>query len=138
MLVVLVALGSPGMLAQAQELQTSTPSNPTATKHLDSVATPDKDLSSGTTSLGKNWQVTSPLVRPFKAQRLRQFPGRLLHLINPFAKKEAESETATRSGPSERGWTTTVGWSPGQSAFADPVTHEPSLSIFSLKRTGPK
>lgn len=89
------------------------------------------------TIVKKNLQASGPLVRPFKAKKLREMPRRVLHLFNPFARTEAAAETVSVRELSPRAWTTTVGWHPGGSAFSDAVTHEPSLSLISLSRPQP-
>ena len=83
----------------------------------------------------KRFRFSGPLVRPFKAKRVREVPRRLLHAINPFASSDTDEEFKGAPRVSTRAWTTTVGWSPGASAFADPVTHESSLGLLSIGRS---
>jgi hypothetical protein len=83
----------------------------------------------------KKFRFSGPLVRPFKAKRVREAPRRLLNAINPFASRDADEEFKGAPRVSTRAWTTTVGWSPGASAFADPVTHESSMGVLSIGRS---
>ena len=80
------------------------------------------------------FRISGPLVRPFKAKKLREVPKRLFHVINPFARDE-ESDLKGTQRVSTQAWATTVGWHPGSSAFADPVSHESSMSLISVSRT---
>src|SRR5262249_105098 len=79
-------------------------------------------------------QISGPLVRPLKAKKVREVPKRLFHLINPFARNE-ESDLKGMPRASTQAWATTVGWHPGRSAFADPISHESSMSLISISRT---
>lgn len=84
---------------------------------------------------GKKLQVSGPLVRPFKGKKIWNAPRGLLHLINPFARAEPRQKIERVGGLSSRPWTSTVGWSPGASAFPDAKTHEPTLNLISVSRT---
>jgi hypothetical protein len=79
-------------------------------------------------------RLSGPLVRPMKAKRLREVPRRLFHAINPFAPQEDTDEFKGMARVSSQAWTTTVGWHPGASAFADPVTHESKMGLISVSR----
>jgi len=81
----------------------------------------------------RHFRISGPLVRPFKAKKIREVPKRLLHVINPFARDE-ESDLKGLPRLSSQAWTTTVGWHPGSSAFADPVSHESSMSLISISK----
>jgi hypothetical protein len=85
----------------------------------------------------KNLRFSGPAVAPFKAKRLREVPRRVLHAINPFAKQEEPPEFEGLPRVTSQAWTTTVGWHPGASAFADPVTHESRLGLISISRPTP-
>jgi len=79
----------------------------------------------------KTLEVSGPLVRPVKAKNAGDLAKRVLQLFNPFAPAEPQ-ERITRVGQtSSVAWTTTVGWSPGTSAFPDETTHTPSVSLVS-------
>lgn len=54
-----------------------------------------------------------------------------IQLANPF-EKTAKKETPIIHvhGLSNHAWSTTVGWRPGQSAFADERTHEATLTLL--------
>jgi hypothetical protein len=80
---------------------------------------------------GKHLVLQGPLVQPFKAKSFWDAPRRLLHSINPFAKKEHVEEIENPRDLNPHAWTTMVGWSPGQSAFADPITHESVMGLVS-------
>jgi hypothetical protein len=80
---------------------------------------------------GGMW-VDGPLVQLFHTARPGEVPKRLLHLINPFAPMETSSVVLNVPDEHQRAWTELVGWSPGVSAFPDPRTHQPSLSLFSM------
>jgi hypothetical protein len=82
----------------------------------------------------KNVEVSGPLVRPFTVRRITEVPKRLLQLINPFAASEHKDGLETTRGLSARAWSSTVGWHPGGSAFSDPMTHEPSMSLITFSK----
>jgi hypothetical protein len=84
---------------------------------------------------GKHVQASGMLVAPAKAKKLSQVPGRLWRWINPFAKDEtaAVTETVYTHDYSSRAWATVVGWHPGESAFADPGTHESGMAFLTLR-----
>jgi hypothetical protein len=69
-------------------------------------------------------------------KRIVQAPRRFLHIINPFAPTEPKEGLENLRGLSPRAWTTTVGWHSGGPSFGDPVTHESSLGLFDLRRSG--
>jgi len=76
--------------------------------------------------------VSGPLVTLFHGAKPREVPNRLLHLINPFAPMEASEIAPNVANEHPRAWTARVGWNPCGSAFPDPRTHEPSLSLLSV------
>ena len=80
----------------------------------------------------KNLQITGPLVQPFKAKKFHEFPKRLLHLVNPFARSQPKQQTLDFRDYNPRAWASSISWRPGASAFADPVTHESSMGLFSV------
>lgn len=82
---------------------------------------------------GTTLELTGPLVTPMKSRSLWALPGNLLKLINPLAPTAPKVEYRSRGPLSPHGWATLVGWSPGRSAFPDPLTHEPSLTLISVK-----
>jgi hypothetical protein len=84
---------------------------------------------------GKKLELSGPLVRPFKARKIREVPRRLLHLINPIAPLERKEEFESTRGLSVRAWTSVVGWNAGGSAFPDALTHESSMGLISLTKT---
>jgi hypothetical protein len=100
----------------------------------------------------KKSKLSAALARPFKAlqpKRLLGLPGRLLKPLNPFAPIEPNELQTLNPSPSysrtwtslnggftrpsastsrqydPRAWTTIAGWSPGASAFPDPITSWP-------------
>ena len=83
----------------------------------------------------KKITVSGPLVQPFKSKRLRDVPKRLWHLVSPLAAAEPKPAYERTPGLSTRAWSTTVGWTPGRSAFQDEVTHEPTMSFISFSRS---
>jgi hypothetical protein len=99
---------------------------------------PSADL--GNQSLGseaittKNFQITGPLVQPFKSRRMRDFPKRVLHLVNPFARRPATEQVMDVRDYNPRAWASSISWRPGASAFSDPVTHESSMSLLAVGR----
>jgi hypothetical protein len=96
------------------------------------IVIPDPSSAPSDKISGKHLVVQGPLVQPFKAKSFWDAPRRLLHSINPFAKKEHVEEIENPRDMNPHAWTTMVGWSPGRSAFADPVTHESSMGLVSL------
>jgi hypothetical protein len=84
-------------------------------------------------------QVGGPLVDSFKPKQPTSTPRRLLNLVNPLAPVEPQPVPETRlGGVSTRAWSSVVGWSPGGSAFPDPVTHEPHMTLVSVSVKNPK
>jgi hypothetical protein len=82
----------------------------------------------------KKVEIGGPLVRPFKVRKIREFPRRLLQLINLFAPLERKEELESTRGLSARAWSSVVGWNPGGSAFSDPMTHEASMGLISFSK----
>ncbi len=129
-------------LGQAQPAAPAGPATNSAAVSLDLPAASGAVLDLGQPvaddrAVGKHLQASGPLARPFKAKKLREVPRRVWHLFNPFAHTEPTPDTMNVRGLSPRAWTVTVGWHPGVSAFSDPLTHEPSLSLISLSRPQP-
>jgi hypothetical protein len=82
--------------------------------------------------LGKHLKVEGPAVKVFKGGKLRSMPKRLVQLINPFAPSEPKEEFKRSRDLNPTPWASSLGWSPGRSAFSDPVTHEPSMKLISV------
>jgi len=80
----------------------------------------------------KNLRISGPLVRPFKANKIRDFPRRLASLFNPFARGSSEGQTEGVVAVSARAWTTIAGWNPGKSAWPDDTHHEAQLRLISV------
>lgn len=55
--------------------------------------------------------------------------------IRPLKIEKSGDRTVRRIEPGSRAWTTLAGWSPGTSAFADPMTHESKLILFTMRAT---
>jgi hypothetical protein len=127
-----VLLASVGAWAQSQD---STNDAPTLRYEYDRPELRLTDASavprSDSVVVGKNLRLEGPLVVPFKGTA-RGFPGRLLGLINPFA-KSSHPATPTEFRPVDsRAWTSIVGWNPGRSAWADDTHHEPKLGLLTI------
>ncbi len=101
---------------------------PLSHKFPDVLSTPSSEEAIRT----KKLQISGPLVSPFKAHRVLEVPRRLLHLINPFARRASESRLERAETVEARAWTTMVGWRPGQSAFADDRHHEAKLRLVTI------
>jgi hypothetical protein len=90
---------------------------------------------SGTDSTaGKKLRVRGPLVSLFKGGPIREAPKRFFHLINPFRRPaEATSPEIERYRDlSPCAWSTSVGWRPAKSVFADPITHEGGIGLINV------
>jgi hypothetical protein len=109
--------------------------NPTALRASADDLASDGRFNQTNAIVRKHVTVSGPLVQPFKAKRLREVPKRLWHLVNPFAPAEPKPAYERTPALSTRAWSTTVGWSPGRSAFPDAVTHESTLSLVSFSGT---
>jgi hypothetical protein len=83
---------------------------------------------------GKDFQLSGPLVRPFKSKRFREVPRRLLHLINPFAATAPGEQLERARDLNPRAWASTVGWSTGCSSAPVEVTREPTMGLISASR----
>ena len=127
----LLAVAAERSLAQQQGLETFTSDAKIAAARL--ALREDMRLSQPDVIVGKDFQFSGPLVRPFKSKRLREVPGRLWHAINPFAPVEPREEIERTRNLSPRAWTSTVGWSPGRSSAPVEVTHEPTMSLVSVR-----
>lgn len=80
--------------------------------------------------------LSGPVATTLKSKSTADFSRRLLRLFNPFSSQEPNLPTtvSTASGPiGARAWSTTVGWSPGRSAFPDEHFHDiPQLRLISV------
>ena len=80
--------------------------------------------------------LSGPVATTLKSRSTADFSRRLLNLFNPFSSQPQNlpSRISTATGPvSSRAWSTTVGWSPGRSAFPDEHFHEPpQLGLISV------
>lgn len=101
---------------------------------LSSLLTADARSTREDLILGRELEFSGPLVRPLKAKSVWSAPWRLLKSLNPFAPTEPPVNVNTPTGDSPLAWATVVGWHPGASAFADPMTHEPKLVLLSITR----
>ena len=79
----------------------------------------------------KEGRMHGPLAAPFKG-KIRQLPRRFLGFINPFGKSTYGRLPPDMKPVSPRAWSTVVGWTPGQSAFADDTHHEAKLGLLSI------
>ena len=134
--IVILLLASGRLLAQlpssvSAKPQISAGSLDTDT-HLAPLVIPDAPLAQSDTLSTKHLVIQGPLVRPFKAKSVLDAPRRLLHSINPFARRDHVEQIENPRDLSPHAWTTFVGWHPGASAFADPVTHESGMSLISV------
>ena len=127
----LLALAAERSLAQQQALETFIPEAKIAAARLSLQE--DMRLSQPDVIVGKDFQFSGPLVRPFKSKRFREVPRRLLHVINPFAPVEPKEEIERTRNLSPRAWTSTVGWSTGRSSAPVEVTHEPTMGLVSVR-----
>jgi len=125
-------------LAQQQALETSsggTNSGPlTRNLQISSLTATAIAKATNEISVGGKLTLGGPLVRTFKVKRVLEAPRRVLHLINPFAPAEHIEQFERISNLSPRAWASTVGLHPGASAFADATTHEPSMTLLSVRR----
>jgi hypothetical protein len=131
-IMLLLWLAAERSFAQQQDLETFTPDAKIAAAPLSLQE--DMGLTQPDVIVGKDFQLSGPLVRPFKSKKLREVPRRLLHLINPFALVEPRKEIEPIREVSPRAWTSTVGWSTGRSSAPVEVTHEPTMSLISVSR----
>ncbi len=90
------------------------------------------DTSGQQTIRTKDFEITGPLVRPFKHKRLGSALKGFLQLFNPVAPGGEPDHTTRYEGLSSQPWSEIVGWRPGTSAFPDPATYSPSISLVSV------
>ncbi len=139
-LLLIVLLGLAGGRVPAQQHALGVSSSATVTgaaifdERLSSLLVEKTSVAEQEVVISKKLRAIGPLVRPFKASRFWEFPGRLLHSINPFARTEPREEMHRNRALSPSAWATVVGWYPGQSSFPDPLSHESSMGLISLGR----
>jgi hypothetical protein len=78
---------------------------------------------------------SGPLAAPFKAKKTSEVPKKVWGLINPFApvpKSEPVQPTVRAGNP--RPWVEMASYGT-QSAFADPVNHEPKITLVNVSPT---
>src|SRR5215469_7226827 len=125
-IVAILATALPGY-AQSAGMQASeagsTIATPKAARLMDSVTRTDPQQTHSFLLFKKPFKVTGPLVYPFKGRNLLEAPKRFVHLLNPFAKSDHPPGEEAPQRVSTASWTSVAGWSPGRSAFSDPVTH---------------
>lgn len=131
-IIVLLSLAAQRSPAQRQDLETFTPDAKIAAARLSLQE--DMRLSQPDVIVGKDFQLSGPLVRPLKSKRLREVPRGLLRLINPFAPMQPAEEVERTRDLNPRAWTATVGWSTGRSSAPVEVTHEPTMGLISVSR----
>jgi hypothetical protein len=136
---VLIALGVLGLTSSHGSAQPAQATNSTPVVQVETespVLRSSIDFSptlssSETLRVGKNVQLSGPLIVPLKAKRTRDVPRKILQMLNPFSKPSEEAQAAQEAPVRSRAWSTTGGWSPGPSAFADETRHEPQLKLIS-------
>ena len=101
-------------------------------ERLSAILNQDTNAIASTANIGKHLKVEGPAVKVLKSGKLRSMPKRLVQLINPFAPSEPKEEFKRSRDLNPTPWASSLGWSPGRSAFSDPVTHEPSMKIISV------
>lgn len=135
-LLLIVVLTTCHAIAQQPAAKVATPATNSAPARYDtslsSLLTTDLDSSRDDVITGKSFQVSGPLVRPLKANKIWNVPLRLLQLGNPFAPPEPKADLERVGNLSPRAWSTVVGWHPGASSWPDPITHEPKMSLISV------
>ena len=99
---------------------------------LSAILNQDTNAIAASANLGKHLKVEGPAVKVLKGGKLRSMPKRLVQLINPFAPSEPKEEFKRSRDLNPTPWASSLGWSPGRSAFSDPVTHEPSMKLISV------
>jgi hypothetical protein len=129
-IIVLLSLAADRSFGQRQDLETLAPNAKLAAAQLSLQE--DVRINQADVIMGKDFQFSGPLVRPFKSHKLREVPRRLLQLINPFASVEHKEEIEGMRDLSPRAWTLTVGWSTGRSSSPVEVTHEPTMGLVSV------
>lgn len=127
-------LAASALAAEETGLQTGTGETPsraaTDAVYLQLTA----PASEGEVSVSKRLQARGPLVRALKTKRLRDFPRTLTRLFSPGAAPSKPEERRSSGDYSPWAWTAVVGWQPGQTAFADPATHEPRITLVSVSK----
>jgi hypothetical protein len=98
------------------------------------AAVKELETKSPSVNIGKDVKVEGPAVSVFKGAKLRQIPGRVLHLVNPFSSSGGERTVRVNRELNPTPWATAVGFSPGSSAFPDPTTHESKMGLISFSR----
>ena len=116
--------------ANAADSSTSVLSEARFSSLLNSAATINKS----DVSVQKRSRFGGPLLSAFRAFDLTEVPKRVMQLINPFAPVEQSDRIDKTTYLSARAWSTTVGWNPGGSAFADARTHEANLTLVRIGR----
>lgn len=113
-------LGSAGLDARSAQFGT-TLSQYSVAEHpeLDSITT-------------RHVKISGPLAHPLKSKKLSDVPGRLWHLINPFAKTEKKESIETVAGMSPRPWVSFADSRLNGSIAGGPLTHESSLGLITI------
>ena len=133
----LFLLGASALFAQQTGFESSSSATNGSGSHLDERLLRALEAQSAQAEsdvvVKKNVRISGPLVRPFKAKRIVEFPKRVLQLINPFARSEPKEGSENYSREiSSRAWSTTVGWHTGGNPFQEAVTHEPTMTLMSV------
>ena len=132
----LFLLSACGLFGQQAGFETSSSATNSAASQLDERLLRSLEAASAQADsdvvVKKNVRVSGPLVRPFKAKRIIEFPKRVLHLINPFARPEPKEGLENTGDISPRAWSSTVGWHTGGNPFQEAITHEPTMTLISV------
>jgi hypothetical protein len=129
------AAGMGNLFAQQLEYETSSPAAATSASLYDQLVPIDPTTRSSEIVLKKKYRVSGPLVPVFKAKKLAAIPGRLLQLVNPFARSTPKEPVPSSRELSPSAWSSTVGWHSGGPRFQDPVRHESQMSLISFGRS---
>ena len=121
------------VLAQ-QQLERSASSNTDNVLRAEQLATPDSAATRSDVIVKKKFRFSGPLVRPFKAKKVKEVPRKFLEMINPFARSEPKEGLENLRDLCPRAWSSTVGWSTG-AGFRSPVNHESQMNLISVNRT---
>ena len=124
--------------AQASHSEKTPASSISDARLLDSLSAQSPVANGSEANANGRLQVRGPVADLFHARSVSDFSGRLAHLANPLAKSEPKPEieySGSLKRVSPRAWTTIVGWSPGSSAFPDPVSHEPTMTFLTIGRS---
>ena len=122
------------LVAQQAPLETSTRGTNSALNRLSALLAEEPSTTETEISVGKKIRVAGPVVQPFKVRKVLEAPRRVLDLVNPFKPAEREAAIERTGKLNTKAWATTVGFHPGSSAFADATTHEPTMSLLTVKR----